>query len=216
MPKTLWKIKEFKDYKNRLKSMSPPKYDMDRVNQLHKDLDIKIREYWDEIHPFLQDYIYSFSFHWTNSEITLRNIDREFKKQSKFLENLKASASQKINELMKEIKRKNQEILKKDHLYKALEGKLAKGESEMGELVKEFDTKLKEYEETHYEVGKSFQFKIMNMEADLSSKEEENQTLKKYNKELSEKLLEKDNKIQELQSSINKLKRNSENNEEKE
>lgn len=205
MPKNLGKIKELKDYKNRLNSVNPPNYNIERVNDIHKELDLKIREYWEEIHPILQDFIYSFAFHWNNSEETLKSMSIELKNQSNLLENFKDRYVQKFNELISEKSKFEQELIKKDQIINVLQNKSSQDQNEIKEIIKQFDEKIKEYGNTEHELGKSFQFKIMNMEADLSTTNQENESLKKEIKQMSDKIIEKDSMIQNLQSKINEF-----------
>ena len=59
MAESLWKLDDLIAYQRKLESELPPLYDFEQVRPVHREIEALILEYWEKLHPVVNDFITS-------------------------------------------------------------------------------------------------------------------------------------------------------------
>jgi chromosome segregation ATPase len=184
---SLWKKKELSDYKRKFNSELPPYYNFEEVRQAHQSIEATVLEYWELLHPVIQDFITSWFHQWSTIKKESEGLVTEKQQKASMLERFKKSTASKIELLNNEtIKKKpeleiiNQKLQEKEEEIKKLEGtdqenKLGVSElrSELEKQLAELNLKLSEmqnrFENTQSQVTGAFEKKVMLFESEVAS-----------------------------------------------
>ncbi|MHA1129663.1 MAG: hypothetical protein ACTSQI_02755 [Candidatus Helarchaeota archaeon] len=212
--KTLWKIKELTKYNRKIDgSEIPPIYDLEKVGNIHREIDAIIRPYWENLHPLTQDFITVWNDAWNTLIHDKEDLKSQLQQKLNLIENLKSSFENKLNELngtitslKSELQSKENEIEQKEQLIQDLE--TADKENKLGitELRQNLEKRLnalnqtmaekqKQYESTQMEVGHAFQQKVLELDSEMLA--------------LQEALNEKEMKIKDQEKQIELLQKES-------
>lgn len=216
--KNLWKIKELSKYNRKIDgSEIPPIYDMEKVNEIHREIDASIHPHWENLHILVQDYITAWNDSWTNLLHNKNDLDSQLKQKESLVENLKSNFETKLQELNStitslkaDIQSKENEISQKEQFIKDLEE--ADKENKLGitelrenlekrlkKLNEEMSERQKKYEATQMQVGQAFQRKVLELDSEMMS-------LREQLNDKEEKIKEQFENIKELQKESQKAK----------
>ena len=232
--KNIWKIKELSKYERKFDgSEIPPIYDLEKVNELHREIDATIRPFWENLHPIVQDFITAWNESWTTTIHDKEDLNSQLQQKDTLIANLKSNFENKLQELNStiltfkaDVQSKENELTQKEHLIKDFE--LADKENKLGftELRKNLENRLKEltttmnerqkkYEETQMKVGQAFQQKVLELDSEMMSLREELAEKEVKIKEQLEqiKVLQKESqkvkfyesKVQKLENKLNQI-----------
>ncbi|MDD1777088.1 MAG: hypothetical protein LUQ65_02890 [Candidatus Helarchaeota archaeon] len=109
--KTLWQIHELQGYLNKTPSQAPPDYDLSTKNAGHQTLDGYIRTNWEILHPIEQDFIYSWFIEAQTAEEANNQMQLKLNELTKELAGTQQNAETKIEQMNKDLKSLNSEIL---------------------------------------------------------------------------------------------------------
>lgn len=216
--KTLWNVKELSKYERQFDgSEIPPIYDMEKVTELQRQIDTLIRPNWDYIHPALQDFIAAWNESWNQLVREKETIDSELRQKNTLLSNMKANFESKLRELNNSIQSlkddlqaKENELTQKGQFIKDLEAadkenKLgisdlrAKLESRLNQLNQEMSQHQQSYEKTQMQVGHAFQQKVLELDSEMLSLNEQLSEKEKLIKDQGEKITTLQKQNQKLQ-----------------
>ncbi len=202
--KPLGKVKELKNYERKIDgSEIPPIYDLEKMSELHQEIDANIRPFWENLHPVVQDFVTVWNDSWNSFVHEKSELESQLRQKNNLVANLKSNFENKIRELNSDIstiktdmQAKEAELQQKTKFIDDLES--ADNEKKLGvaqlrenletrlkELNEQMSTRQKKYEETQMQVGQSFQQKVLEMDSEIMS--------------LNEQISEKDAKIKELE-----------------
>jgi chromosome segregation ATPase len=232
--KTLWKIKELSNYVRKIDgSEIPPIYNLEKVGDLHREIDANLRPYWENLHPIIQDFITAWNDAWSSQIHDGEDLQSQLQQKTNLIENLKSNFETKLNELngtitslKSQLQSKENEIEQKEQLIQDLEA--ADKESKLGitELRENLEKRLtalnqamaqkqEKYEKTQIQVGQAFQRKVLELDSEMLALQEElkEKDLKIKEQEEKIKILEKESqkakfyevKVQNLQNKLNQI-----------
>lgn len=210
--KTIWKIKELTRYERKLDgSEIPPIYDLEKIDAVHQEIDANIRPYWENLHPLVQDYVTSWNNSWNKLLRESQDLDSQLRQKTNLIANLKANFEAKLRELnstisvlQSDLKAKEDELLQKEQLIQDLESMDKENKNGIAQLREKLEDRLKElnekmnerqkhYESTQLQVGQAFQQKVLELDSEITS--------------LQDQLTEKDAKIKLQEAQIDTFKK---------
>ncbi|MFX1295514.1 MAG: hypothetical protein ACFFD2_11785 [Promethearchaeota archaeon] len=188
---SLWKKKELTNYQRKLKSELPPFYDFKQVRSVHQEIEAIILEYWEFLHPVVQDFITSWFLQWKNVKKKCEGLAIEKEQKISMLEKFKKRSTTKIQNLTNEINIKQSELNKskqniqhKEEQIQQLEEIDKENQFGISELRSELEKQLAElnlqlteiqnrFEATQSQVMHAFENKVMIFESEVSSLKEQ-------------------------------------------
>jgi chromosome segregation ATPase len=189
--KSLHKIKELEDYKRQLESELPPYYDFNQVGHKHQEIEASIIEYWEFLHPIVQDVIISWFQLWNktmgeNNKLIARKEQKmsmlnKFKSSSETkIQNLASKINirkSEINIIKENLQQKEQRIQDLEETDKENQLGVAGLRSELEKELAEVSLKLTEmqsrFDKTQAQVTQAFENKIMVFESEIDSLKEQ-------------------------------------------
>ncbi|MHA1427381.1 MAG: hypothetical protein ACTSQI_15430 [Candidatus Helarchaeota archaeon] len=201
--KSFYTIKELENYERQLESELPPYYDFEQVGTTHQEIEARILEYWEYLHPVIQDFIVSWFTMWNTTkkenELLKNQKDQKISMLNKFRETSKAKIHQlkslieakqaKIAPIKEELQQKEAQIQSLEESDKENQLGIAELRAELEKELAELNLMLTEmqnrFECTQAKVTQAFENKIMVFESEGES--------------LKEQILAQEARIQDLQ-----------------
>ncbi|NVM54525.1 MAG: hypothetical protein HWN66_12545 [Candidatus Helarchaeota archaeon] len=208
--KPIWKIKEVSKYQRKIDgSEIPPIYDLEKISTIHQEIDARIRPFWENLHIIVQDFITSWNDSWNNLLHEKDDLNSQLRQKITLISNLKGNFENKLRELngmiealKVEVQSKETENTQKEQLIQDLEATDKESKFGIAQLRENLENRLKQlnetmaerqkkYEATQMQVGQAFQQKVLELDSEMLS--------------LQEQLEEKDAKIKEQEEQIKLL-----------
>lgn len=225
--KTLWQIQGLQGYLNKTPSQAPPDYDLSTKNAGHQTLDGYIRTNWEILHPIEQDFIYSWFIEAQTADEANNQLQVKLNELNKELAGTQQDAETKIEQMNKDLKNMNLEILnlkntliQKDKFIEDLQAAIRyktinaeelkdKLDERIGALNDQMFKRQAEYEASAIALAEKFKTKVEELDTERLLL---NDTIEKNDKELVD--LEKRNQdlkkiglqFKLYQDEINKIK----------
>lgn len=215
--KTLWQIRELDGYMNKISSQAPPDYDIAAKSPVHQTLDGLIRTNWEILHSLEQDFVFSWFIETQTAEEENQKLQMKLAELEKEIANTQQNSEAKIEQLNKDIKNLNSEILnsknaliQKNQLTEDLQAAIRyqtlgseelkdKLEQRSEELNEEMSKRQEEFEASATEIAEKFKTRVEELDGERFQLTE---TVESNKIELSE--LEKNN--QEFKQNIQLMK----------
>lgn len=206
--KPLAKIKELKKYERKIDgSEIPPIYNLEKMGEIHREIDPVLRPFWENLHPIVQDFITAWNESCSSLIHNNEEMSSQLRQKDNLISNLKSNFEEKLRELnaslsgfktdlqAKETALSQKELFITDLESTDKESKLGISqlrenlEKRLNKMNEEMAERQKKYEATQMQVGQAFQQKVLELDSEMLS--------------LNEQLSEKDAKIKELEAKIN-------------
>ena len=191
MAESLWKLGDLMDYQRKLESELPPLYDFEQVRPVHREIEAQILEYWELLHPVVNDFITSWFSIWFKSRKENQELQAKIERQSTLLIKYKEKSVERIQDIHHEIDTKKAEIHQANEKVQKIELGLqeleemdkekqlgianlrTELEKELAELNLRISERQTRFEATQTQVFQSFQLKMLDFESEVASLKEQ-------------------------------------------